>query len=831
MEGQMQHKPNKPTLKWLRIFLYILLSFLLLLAGIMGYVWSNQDEIKQHLLTQLNKTLHTQISIRTIGIDFYHNFPQISLDLENLEVKDAFNSKEPLLAAKHMYIGFNIWDIMNKHYRVRKLNIDSGRVHIFISKAGKANYQIFTSDSTSTNETFVYLESVALHQILATYDDRYHKQYNQGFINHINLGLTLEKQAVALTCNGTLQAHELRSGNIAWIKDKAVELNMGFTYNYSNSRMDFKNSFINIETLPLILTGTITNKEKHTDIDIAFDAKQTNIPALLALIPFKITLTDGWQSNGKASFAGNIKGKLSDKNTPDMNISFEVQNGSLQNKQTDVQLNQVECKGLFRYAKGDGIVKLEPFSFRMKNSTFKGSLQLSELNDMKVEANVNCHADGNELLRLIGSEIIENAGGTVDARLTCAGRVKDLIKNAASVKSSGTIRVDLKDIAFKNRKETIEKLQAAISLNGPDVVINMLTATLNKSDIELSGELRQVYAYLFDKKELIARLTYHSGYIDLQQFYVPATAGESTALALPERISLQAAIKVDALDYDRFKATQIGANLVWSNGQLTLSDLTAQTMEGTIKGNMQLLAAADGRYMISGKTNLAQVNITELFKQCNNFSQAEITDKNLKGILNCDAEIVSVWSKSWECDLDKFYMVADVAIKNGEIIQYDPLKNLSRFANVEDLRNLKFASLNNKIEIRGKTIYIPEMDILSNAMNITLAGTHTFSNYLDYRLKIKLSELLKKKRKPAENEFGEEEENGKGLSLFLTMKGPAGDLTIAYDKIGVKQKVKQDLRNEKENIKEILKKELGIGKDTSIKEKESNTEELEFEQE
>jgi hypothetical protein len=47
----------------------------------------------------------------------------------------------------------------------------------------------------------------------------------------------------------------------------------------------------------------------------------------------------------------------------------------------------------------------------------------------------------------------------------------------------------------------------------------------------------------------------------------------------------------------------------------------------------------------------------------------------------------------------------------------------------------------------------------------------------------------------------------------------------------VKQKVKQDLRNEKENIKEILKKELGIGKDTSIKEKESNTEELEFEQE
>jgi hypothetical protein len=56
-------------------------------------------------------------------------------------------------------------------------------------------------------------------------------------------------------------------------------------------------------------------------------------------------------------------------------------------------------------------------------------------------------------------------------------------------------------------------------------------------------------------------------------------------------------------------------------------------------------------------------------------------------------------------------------------------------------------------------------------------------------------------------------------------------MKIAYDKVSVKKKVKQDLSEEKERIKDVLKKELGIRKDSTIKEKTTNDDELEFEQE
>jgi hypothetical protein len=825
-EQTQQHSKSKP----LRIVLYAMALLLIVILGLACFLWANKQELKQQLLAQINKSLHTQITIQRIGIDFYHNFPQIGLDLQDVKVTDAFNTPQELLAAGHIYIGFNIWDILNKNYRIRKLNIDSGSVHLLITKTGKANYMIHKADSTSKNETFIYLESVTLKNMLAVYDDRNHKQYDKALINQMNCELKAEENQFQLICKGNMDAHELRSGKIAWIKDKEITVDLGFNYMYSKSELVFKNSSIQIEKLPLHLIGKINNQNTYTDIDIGFKASQTNIQSLLGLVPFKLKLTEEWKSEGVTYFEGSIKGKLSDKKNPDVHIAFSVENGRLNNEQKNIALNHVACNGIFKYSNGDGLLQLQPFSFKMSKSDFNGSLKLTSFNDLMVEASVNCHAEGTDLIKLTGKEILKNADGYVDANLSCRGRYKDLTNNAAKAESAGQIRIALKNLSFQNREENIEKLDAELQLNGTNLLIKRLQATLYQSDVEISGELKQVYAYLFDKKELMANIEYHSGYIDLAKFYVP-TASASKPLTFPQRIRLKADIKIDELDYNLFKAKQIVAGLIWEDAHITVNDISVQTMNGNIKGNLQVFSAADGRLMLSTKTNLSEVNITEVFRQCNNFSQTEIVDKNLKGLLNCEAEIISVWSQSGACDLDKLYVLADVELKNGEIIHYEPLQKLSRFANVDDLRNLKFASLRNKIEIRDQTIFIPEMEILSNAMNITLAGSHTFNNYLDYRLKIKLSELLKKKRKPSENEFGEEDENGKGLSLFLTMKGPVNDLNIAYDKIGVKEKIKQDLHKEKENITDVLKKELGIGKDTEIKEKQTNSDELEFEPE
>jgi hypothetical protein len=168
------------------------------------------------------------------------------------------------------------------------------------------------------------------------------------------------------------------------------------------------------------------------------------------------------------------------------------------------------------------------------------------------------------------------------------------------------------------------------------------------------------------------------------------------------------------------------------------------------------------------------------------------------------------------------------------LVNYEPLNALGKYIDVNDLRNLKFADLDNTIEIKNKTIFIPQFDVKNNALNITLSGSHSFDNVVDYRMKIKLGELLKNKRKKLGNEFNEEEATAdRGVNLYMRMKGPIDNISFTYDKLGTKQKITQELKQEKQNIKELLKKELGIddNKKSDIKEKQKDDGELEFESE
>jgi hypothetical protein len=117
------------------------------------------------------------------------------------------------------------------------------------------------------------------------------------------------------------------------------------------------------------------------------------------------------------------------------------------------------------------------------------------------------------------------------------------------------------------------------------------------------------------------------------------------------------------------------------------------------------------------------------------------------------------------------------------------------------------------------------MDIASNALNISASGTHTFDNEVDYHFELLLSDLLAKKArktKKENEEFGVIEDDGLGKTrLFISMKGPVNKPVIAYDKKEMQQKFRNDLKNEKASMKQILKEEFGwFKKDSSlIKEK------------
>ncbi len=101
------------------------------------------------------------------------------------------------------------------------------------------------------------------------------------------------------------------------------------------------------------------------------------------------------------------------------------------------------------------------------------------------------------------------------------------------------------------------------------------------------------------------------------------------------------------------------------------------------------------------------------------------------------------------------------------------------------------------------------MQIFTNALNVQLSGTHAFNNTIDYKVQLNLLKLLTSKFERSSFVTNASEKSTEGLlNLYLTMTGPATDPLIQYDKGAVKEKIASDLKNEKIELKDVLKKEF-----------------------
>ena len=115
------------------------------------------------------------------------------------------------------------------------------------------------------------------------------------------------------------------------------------------------------------------------------------------------------------------------------------------------------------------------------------------------------------------------------------------------------------------------------------------------------------------------------------------------------------------------------------------------------------------------------------------------------------------------------------------------------------------------------------MEIKSSAADLGIYGKHSFNGDYEYHLKVLLSQVLSRKapRRNPGNEFGIIQDDGLGrTSLFLFLNRKGEKETVSYDRAAVKSEVRQDIQDEKQNLRSILKEEYGwYGGDTTLNKK------------
>ena len=152
-------------------------------------------------------------------------------------------------------------------------------------------------------------------------------------------------------------------------------------------------------------------------------------------------------------------------------------------------------------------------------------------------------------------------------------------------------------------------------------------------------------------------------------------------------------------------------------------------------------------------------------------------------------------------------------ITNGVLRNFEPVKELSSFIELSELETISFDRMENDFFIRNNALSIPQMEVRSSAVDLSVNGRHGFDNKYEYHVSLLLSEILSKKagkNRSTSSEFGEIEDDGLGrTSMFLKITGSGEDVKVSYDMKAAGNQIKEDIKKERQTLKNILNEEYG----------------------
>jgi hypothetical protein len=276
-------------------------------------------------------------------------------------------------------------------------------------------------------------------------------------------------------------------------------------------------------------------------------------------------------------------------------------------------------------------------------------------------------------------------------------------------------------------------------------------------------------------------------------------------------LNIESSVHVDVakLVYQKLELVEI-SSLIKSNeaGLFSLKNLEASALGGTANGNVELRFLNNKMLEVFIDSKLKKINIEKLFSSLDNFGQNTLTSKNVKGSLNADLILSMTFKNFKEFQNDDLIMQCNFELNDGELIQLESLKSLSKFLSLEQLEHIYFSQYKSAISIANKEIQLSRSKLKSNLVSLEIGGTHTFDNQINYALKLNLNNLLAtkfKKKKTLNADYVNDVQGG--INLFLSMKGSVENPIIKMDKQSAYKNLQKSLKQEKQDLKDLLKKD------------------------
>ena len=784
-----------------------------------------QDEVGDMILNSLNKRISVKLKADSFKLSFLRKFPKASLELKDVIIyssadfdKSEFDgiNTDTLLIAKSVMVDFRITDIINGRYNMETITAREGKFSFYVDTTGAVNYDISAKSDSRGNETFIIdLQKVILHDIKADYLNLAKSLKIKGLINEGKIKSRISGKNIDFTAVTDMEINHFQIYNTQI--NHTVNAGLDLILESSEDGIRFRKSSLAIENFGFGLEGFISS---DNILDLKIIGNKVDIARIKKYLPGKtFNKVVRYDPEGIMMIECTIKGPVSRKINPHIEITASLRGGNIGYRQSDFAINDLSFEGYFTNGSGNipgtSSVSLSDLKIGIGSSNYTGSLHISNFESPETRLSLKGELFPREIKDFFDIDAISEASGSVDIDLDLVTRYwpRDSVtlNDVINLKPSARMVFKSFTLGIRKNKALFSDVNGILAVSDTYRSENLSFEYMGQK-IRINGVFRNMPGWITGKPvQLVAAAD-----ISFNRFIPDVflkSSDEKTGFNLPGNIILDLNFEIGSFEYKKFSSAGIKGTLNYKPGILSFSSLDMKSLDGFISGKGFIIQNKNKSFVSKGEFNISGIDVYKAFKTFNNFGQNFIIAENLSGNVSGSVSVLLPMDSNFKPLVNAVSAEGSYNLSDGALINFEPVKQLSKFIELSELENIQFQNIENDFFIRNSVLYIPQMDVRSSAADLSVNGQHSFDNNYEYHVRMLLSQILSKKRGKtgkAVSQFGIVQDDGLGrTSILLKIEDKGNDVKVGYDLKAATAGIKNNIKAEKQALKTILKEEYG----------------------
>ena len=738
--------------KVFKIIGIIILIFVVILSVIPFVLESKIDAIAQ---AYADKNMNAKVEFDDVSLSLIRSFPNASVTIKNLKITNNDPFKEEIFAtAKSVGLKMPFLELFKNQNDeaivITNIAIVEALMTLKENKTGASNWDIFnTSEASTPSDSSGFKFNIDDYKItnsaLTYIDESSNTTVSVSQLNHSGNGRFTDVISELETHSEAYVS--IRIDSTSYLENNHITLDALIDLDLKKDIYTFKENKGFINQLPLEFNGFVQLKEEGQLIDITFKNPESSFKDFLAVMPERYSKNlDGVETSGDFSIDGIIKGLISDKTIPTLDIKMVSNNASFKFPDLPKRVENININASVKNDNGnpdDTYIDLITLNFKIDQDAFKSSAILKNLGgNTKVDANIDGTLNLANISKAYPIELDKEISGILNGKLNTSFDMNAIETNAYNrIKNDGSVSITDFIFSSENIANPIHISKANLTFNPGTITLNSFNAKTGKSDINATGIIKNLIGFLMNKNKLQGDFNVKSDVFAVSDFMVAEnetaqenkTTSNKESLKIPDFLDCSITVDVNTVIYDNLNLKNVNGSLLIKDQQVILQGITSSLFEGilALTGN---ISTKETTPTFNINLGVDGFDIAKSFNDLQLFQTIAPIASALQGKLNSTINLKGSLTESFTPNIatisgDTFAQILVNSISTDKLKVLGELKNAMNFI---DFDKLNLNDLKTKLVIENGLVNVKPFSITYKDIAIEIAGSHGFDKSLNY---------------------------------------------------------------------------------------------------